>query len=295
MTPTEQGAFCQKCAIDVIDFTQKTPNEVKAILRANKGKHLCGHFGVKQLEMLNSDDYTFWQGQSTKTFQSKFVCALVLVFGLTLFSCSKNEERIISELSNTRTEMVVNVEDRSVVDDFAETIQAATFQNHLEEQALIPPPFIDWEMHVDGGIGWSESWVDMVPEEPIHQTSEVTSILGGLRVHHEYLEVEELIVPDSAESLLPDPILNEANPFETKAFPNPTRDFSNLVVFVNKEAQYDIMLFNMGGQLIREIHRGELQAGEQRFEIDLNDQKPGMYLTRIISGDQAETVKIQKL
>lgn len=297
MNPTEQGAFCQKCAIDVIDFTQKTPSEVKEILRQNQGKHLCGHFGEKQLELLNNDDYTFWQGQSKRTFQSKFLCALVLVFGLTLFSCSTQEERIITALNQTQSTIAVDHEDETVAETFGKTIEAATFQNHLEEHPTAPvPPLIEWGMFVDGGIGWDAGWVEMVQEEPIAQTTEISHVLGGVMYTEAFTRVEELItLKDSSESLLPDPILNESDPFETKLFPNPTRNVSNLLVFTKEEAQYDIQLFNMNGQLIQEIHSGQLQAGEQRFEIDLYDQQPGLYLARIISGEQTETVKIQKL
>jgi hypothetical protein len=85
MSPTEKGAFCGKCQIDVVDFSNKTALEVKQILRDNIGKHLCGRFKKVQLAELNSD-YLVWGNQSIHTFQSKFLLACVLVFGVTLFS-----------------------------------------------------------------------------------------------------------------------------------------------------------------------------------------------------------------
>lgn len=89
MSPTEKGAFCGKCQIDVVDFSNKTALEVKQILHDNIGKHLCGRFKKLQLEELNSD-YLVWENQSTQTFQSKFLLACVLVFGMTLFSSCAN-------------------------------------------------------------------------------------------------------------------------------------------------------------------------------------------------------------
>lgn len=89
MSPTEKGAFCGKCQIDVVDFSNKTALEVKQILSDNIGKHLCGRFKKVQLAELNSD-YLVWGNQSIHTFQSKFLLACVLVFGVTLFSSCAN-------------------------------------------------------------------------------------------------------------------------------------------------------------------------------------------------------------
>ena len=38
MEPTEQGAYCGKCQFDVIDFTAKQPEEIRAILKLRSGQ-----------------------------------------------------------------------------------------------------------------------------------------------------------------------------------------------------------------------------------------------------------------
>lgn len=92
MTPTAQGAFCGKCQIDVIDFSEKSNSEIKAILIENRGKHLCAHIKTSQLQQLNADYYN-WENQSVNTFQSKFLWACMLVFGMTLFTgCNPTPE-----------------------------------------------------------------------------------------------------------------------------------------------------------------------------------------------------------
>jgi len=100
MTPSQQGAFCGKCQIDVVDFSNKTPLEVKLILQENVGKHMCGRFKKTQLDDINLE-YTNWETQSLKTFQSKFVYALVVVFGMTLFSCNGPDEMIMGDMMPT--------------------------------------------------------------------------------------------------------------------------------------------------------------------------------------------------
>lgn len=62
MTPTEQGAFCQKCALEVTDFTDKTSLEIKSILTAKfeSKQRVCGHIENRQLIQLN-DDFIPWK------------------------------------------------------------------------------------------------------------------------------------------------------------------------------------------------------------------------------------------
>lgn len=49
MTPNEQGAFCNACQKNVIDFSNKTENEIYEILSKAGGK-MCGRFTTMQLE-----------------------------------------------------------------------------------------------------------------------------------------------------------------------------------------------------------------------------------------------------
>ncbi|MBD3639210.1 MAG: hypothetical protein HUJ25_17775, partial [Crocinitomicaceae bacterium] len=97
-TPTEKGAFCGSCQIDVVDFSNKSPEEVKAILKENAGKHMCGRFRKSQLEDLNNSFFA-WENQSARSFQSKFLYACLLAFGLSLFtSCSVSEQNFLGQI-----------------------------------------------------------------------------------------------------------------------------------------------------------------------------------------------------
>ena len=97
-TPTEKGAFCGSCQIDVVDFSNKTPEEVKTILKQNAGKHMCGRFRKSQLNELNSE-FAAWENQTPKSFQSKFLYACLIVFGMSLFtSCNVSEQNFLSQI-----------------------------------------------------------------------------------------------------------------------------------------------------------------------------------------------------
>lgn len=90
MTPTDKGAFCNKCSLEVIDFTKKTPEEIRVTLELNLGNKICGHIGKHQLETVNSYFY-MWENQSPQILRSKFLYACILVFGMTLFTGCDNQ------------------------------------------------------------------------------------------------------------------------------------------------------------------------------------------------------------
>jgi hypothetical protein len=49
MTPEKQGAFCKVCAKTVVDFSEKSNEEVNEFLLANMEKKICGRFRTTQL------------------------------------------------------------------------------------------------------------------------------------------------------------------------------------------------------------------------------------------------------
>ena len=96
MTPTEKGAYCDKCAFEVIDFSNQSPEEIKATLKSRMGQKTCGHISRTQMDMLNTN-YHIWENQTLNIFRSKFLYACLMVFGFSLFTAcgtSEDEEEI---------------------------------------------------------------------------------------------------------------------------------------------------------------------------------------------------------
>jgi hypothetical protein len=114
MTATDKGAFCAKCQFEVVDFTEKQPEEIKSILKERAGSRTCGHISPVQMEMLNSD-YHLWDNQSFKVFRSKFLYACIMVFGMTLFSgCSDAVSK----------DFVGEIEDVGIITEEADTLNS---------------------------------------------------------------------------------------------------------------------------------------------------------------------------
>jgi len=49
MTPTEQGAFCGVCSKDVIDFSNRSEEEIQRYLAENMNAKICGRFKASQI------------------------------------------------------------------------------------------------------------------------------------------------------------------------------------------------------------------------------------------------------
>lgn len=152
-TPTQQGAFCKKCAIDVIDFSSKSNDEIKAILVSNT--KMCGRFTKTQLNDYNSD-YTVWQNQSTSTFQSKFVFSLLLVFGLTLFSCTDTSKDSMvlgeMELFNNVNTLKGKLIPAAPTNKDSLSIDVDTLITSIEKTTEVPPQDSIIEPCIDTGI-----------------------------------------------------------------------------------------------------------------------------------------------
>ena len=282
MTETERGAFCQKCSIDTFDFTRLSTNEINKIIKNTKGEHICGRITNKQLAELNAG-FEHWKKQNRRTFQSKFVLALVMVFGLTLFACEDEDQPIIQNIKQA-----VQIDD----DSFA---RLDYINQDLEIKSVDLIEYIEEIEMIECQVTAGEIAYEQETLFPTYTTggAMIAGGIGSTLTYYEY--VENTVIDTVEESILADPILANPDYFEAKAYPNPTTTSSKVEVDVKGEGIYNISLYNMNGQLIRSIHNGELFVGRQLFDLELDDQNSGMYIVTIISQTQTETLKIQKV
>lgn len=74
------GNFCGKCDKIVIDFTKYSDEELVNYFSGKKEKNICGHFKKSQVKL-----------PKLKFRQSRFLAALMMVFGSLLFSSCGND------------------------------------------------------------------------------------------------------------------------------------------------------------------------------------------------------------
>jgi hypothetical protein len=286
MNSTERGAFCQKCSIDVYDFSKMNLGEIKLVLKENAGQHLCGRFEKKQMQDLNAE-FASWKQNQPATFQSRFVFALLLVFGLSLFSCSEEDAKEIAILNTIELKSSLAEPDEKLADQlffFQDGIIANTMLSDLD---LVQVD--EAEMYVKGEM-------IAAPAEIVDYPEHITGLIaGGPMISREYIHYLNETVDTTTESTLPDPVYAVYNPFETKLYPNPTSGQSRFSLYINETAQFLIEVYAINGQKINDIYSGDLTEGQHNFEIDLTNSDPGMYFVRVWSEKQQETVKVMKV
>ncbi|MDH4472024.1 MAG: T9SS type A sorting domain-containing protein [Fluviicola sp.] len=286
MTPSEKGAFCQKCASHVHDFTQKSTREVKETLRSLIGQPVCGRMTADQ-EMALNVEFETWQFQSKHQFQRALVFSLVVVFGLTLFSCSNEQDKknvreiqetALQAMNNLSVGELNNVPVDIVASNFSEVQLPVFYEENQLEQYMIEAsrPILlveenpDITMVIDrnyylGGVGYSTDYIEyLVSEKPI---------------------VEER---DETGRLIP-------TKFASLVFPNPATTETMFELAVPVTNQFEISLYDMNGKFIQSIYKGEIQRGTFQQQINLADLNPGIYLVTIFSKDYKETVRISKI
>jgi hypothetical protein len=289
MTPTQKGAFCQKCALDVFDFTNKSAIEIRTILAENIGSRVCGHIKNVQLVELNSN-FEAWKINSGRSYQRAWVFTLFVVFGLTLFSC---EEENIAEKMQRVGQQILNDQ----LEEFQEPI---TTKGEMVSSDHVS------EVHTENSISREKMEHLILGKMQIQEVVESVEIK---LTEHELPEMEIYSVDGGMTySLEFERYLIETNPSLTEIdsqekytkmsgliYPNPAENETTLRLQMPKGDRVEIQLIGINGQRIQEIHSGRVGKGETEFTVDVSQLIPGMYVVVIVSGDQKETVKFTKI
>ncbi|HEY0029454.1 MAG TPA: hypothetical protein VGC65_01755, partial [Bacteroidia bacterium] len=102
MTANEKGAFCGKCCKAVLDFTTKTPDEIRSTLIEQSGKKICGRFMSDQLDekpaALNFSIPLYLLPKNI-SYRKAFAIALFFAFGTSLFSCRTTDNQVVGEIA----------------------------------------------------------------------------------------------------------------------------------------------------------------------------------------------------
>ena len=88
MSTEELGRFCSKCSKTVLDFSNKTTDEVQQLVSQHQDEKFCGRFRNDQLAKpvrLVIPVATFYKQLSATQI---FFLSLLLFFGTALFSCT---------------------------------------------------------------------------------------------------------------------------------------------------------------------------------------------------------------
>ncbi|GEM_PF-1620568 len=78
-------------------------------------------------------------------------------------------------------------------------------------------------------------------------------------------------------------------------YPNPFNAMTRINFTLPTEANVNINIYNVAGQLVESIDRGEMAAGYHTVVWDASDIASGIYFYRVVAGDHSKTMKMTLL
>jgi hypothetical protein len=98
-----------------------------------------------------------------------------------------------------------------------------------------------------------------------------------------------LSLPTSQDNLTSDKFIPNIN-----VYPNPLNDYGTIAFDLASSADVTVQIFNLSGQLVREIKENNLSSGNNQIGFDAADLPKGAYIIRLNAGDKVETSKFIK-
>jgi hypothetical protein len=282
MTPTEKGAFCMSCSKQVHDFTNKSNEEIKRTFREMTEKSICGRIGTNQLESLNNQ-FSYSQISSNYQLNRAMLFALLVVFGLNLFSCSdeKGAKKIIE--MQAQVEQVMQKNEIKEKNSFEEEIENVSRNEFSVSQIT------DCEEPVKmGEIALNSEEIGFNKENENKNFA-----MGKMVSPYIDLKTIDTISYENAEF----ETTNESIPtkFESKIFPNPTSGTTKIEIQIPKSIFGELDLYDLSGRKLIEIHSGRIASGTFTKEFDMTFLPTGTYLVIIKSRNYNESLQVIKL
>ncbi len=285
MAPTDKGAYCTVCATNVVDFTNKSSLEIKQLLLANSGNSVCGRIKTQQLEQLNTE-FELWNASSKQTIQRAMFFSLLVVFGLTLFSCEteKDKQAIQALQASVSTVLASNTADAQPQIELVQKVETIELPDLITEE-------ITSNCKCDYQVNPPEPIKEVILEEfPVEERIHVT--MGAMAYTTRFIDYLEETSPvveyDENGIALPTELTS-------KAYPNPTADFTTLELGLPEKERAEIAVYSMNGQHLQTVYDGKIERGTSTYSIDLSAYEPGMYLITIRSKKFNETVRVSKM
>lgn len=290
MPKTQNGTYCSQCSMEVYDFTNKTPDDIRKMLHKFKNERLCTRMTRDQEAQLNRDFET-WKLSTNKHMQRATFFTFLLVFGLTFISCSvESDKEQISQVRDQALE-VINSKMNSSFEEIKITNPTTDFNQTTAEDVETIEYYYPIEME---SILQASLDTVYLTKEDIASMPEREYVLGGAVVQCvEYIDYLDQVVPEKEKRydkngvLIPDE-------FGLTAYPNPTSGPTSLKLEVPNDEQIQISVLNMTGQVIRDFGQKKYDSGTHELHLDLTDHPAGMYMVVVQSQSFEKITRISK-
>lgn len=308
MHATNKGAFCDQCALEVIDFTQKSTKEIQTILASELSteKRTCGRISNNQLAALN-DHFYEWKND-TEEFRSVWMMSLLVVFGLTLFSCQNTASKeMVSKIQETGKELVQkedsvlpNIATKTILseDTLSEIVrkeevvelnipelsaQSVELSSEVEWLQIVMGDFVTY-----GGFAPGNDYIDYLKGvsflEPMYPRTEiqVKPSLDPKKLDFplNFAETNNIVVPNEQplkEVPRADLLKTDKDLFEVQVFPNPITPESKIFVYLPETVQLTLKIYRSDGSLFFQSKEETLSEGAHQMNMQQFNFQEGEY------------------
>lgn len=312
MTPNERGAHCQRCALNVIDFTNKTAFEIKNILSEefSSNNRVCGRITNYQLDQLN-DDFFQWKNDH-ESIKAVLIFSLIAVFGLSLFSCQHAPTRELIHQLNIESSVVLN-EEKALEIELNDSISKENNNDSISKKdgfqwnpeivtymGILPIHAIDvnllrWEVCqviygdfiVSGSIlAEPKQEVEdfLIGQNLLHPTGATRNTTKKRQVNHR---------PESPRPRIEGVNTSGKKLFDAFIYPNPIEESSRLFVHVNESLSIDITLFRKGELSPLRHANHEFDSGRFQIDLKLFELQSGEYELKLLAGHQLSVLDFE--
>jgi len=313
MTPTEKGAFCQACALEVIDFTGKTPFEIRKMLQQEfaPNQRTCMRITNFQMNQIN-DDFFQWKNDA-ESFKAIWLFSLIAVFGLTLFSCQNTASKelvnqlqiettqLLNEMDSITTDLTeiendTNLLKPSLNDITITSIVGYPWEHEITYQGIPPIDYrgmnlFDWKTITLSLEGLEVVYGGFAPEKK--DTSKFVEFLVATSNPFDvsYLPsfpiqpIKKPIDNKNVQKLAA--VMNTAGKkFNAFIHPNPVEISSRLFVQTTENIYLKISIFDSLSNQFISTTETQLEEGKYALDLKLYDCATGKYELHLDSIDQ---------
>lgn len=205
MTPNEKGRFCDLCSKTVVDFTNKTEEQILSIISKNTDSKICGRISITSpLSISISIPQSVLKKKHS--FHKAFLLALLICMGTTLFSCKDlhNTSHTIGEISIVDDSTTLSYSNTVSKEIKTDTLEKKKLNKKTAVPSISPPPRPTLGVIAMGDIVVKDSVPSCAPNkeilpDKIYKLFEVTQkpeFPGGDSEFRKYI-LKNLTLPDS--------------------------------------------------------------------------------------------------
>lgn len=289
MLPDEKGKFCLSCNKTVVDFSNKSDEEIKYILIEKSKEKVCGRFKTQQLNRPLEQKLDLNKLPFNTSITKKFAVALFLVFGSLLFSCK--------DYSNKSIEVKGEVE----YSDHVVGLMMQPPNSFVEKDSLIEECFSYTQGEIVGKLDYATPELkdsiyindeDMLTGDVcIMPNEEDSTVVKNNLIQYDTTNTNKNIINNYNNAI--NEKLTSGVSKNLNVFPNPSNGSFTVQFEVKKAMPLTISVFDLNGALIKTISSNTFHnTGKYELTTTINEFVNGIYFVSIAGGGKVETKKM---